>query len=59
MPQDSFLVAAAQMTSGADRAKNLATAIALVDEAADRGARFVGLPESFGFMGREEERGRS
>jgi predicted amidohydrolase len=56
MPQDSFLVAAAQMTSGPDRAKNLATALALVDEAADRGARFVGLPENFGFMGREEDR---
>ena len=53
---DAFLVAAAQMTSTGDRARNLDTALRLVDEAADRGARFVGLPENFAFMGREEER---
>jgi predicted amidohydrolase len=56
MPEDTFLVAAAQMTSTADRRRNLETALRLVDEAADRGARFVGLPENFGFMGKEEER---
>jgi predicted amidohydrolase len=51
-----LLVAAAQMTSGGDRARNLAVALRLVDEAADRGARLVGLPENFSFMGRDEDR---
>jgi deaminated glutathione amidase len=53
---DAFLIAAAQMTSTGDRARNLETALRLVDEAADRGARLVGLPENFAFMGKEEER---
>ncbi|HET7752646.1 MAG TPA: carbon-nitrogen hydrolase family protein [Anaeromyxobacteraceae bacterium] len=56
MPEPRFLVAAAQMTSGADRARNVATAVRLVNEAADRGARLVGLPENFGFMGPEQDR---
>jgi predicted amidohydrolase len=55
MPTD-FLVAAAQMTSTGDRAGNLDTALRLVDEAAALGARFVGLPENFAFMGRDEDR---
>ena len=55
-PPDSFLIGAVQMTSTADRARNLATAVRLVEEAADLGARLVGLPENFGFMGREEDR---
>ena len=53
---DSFLLGAVQMTSTADRARNLSTAVRLVEEAADQGARLVGLPENFGFMGRDEER---
>ncbi len=53
---DSFLLGAVQMTSTADRARNLATAVRLVEEAAELGARLVGLPENFGFMGREEDR---
>ena len=55
LPTD-FLVAAVQMTSTADRARNLDTALRLVGEAADRGAKLVGLPENFSFMGRDEER---
>ncbi|HET6922767.1 MAG TPA: carbon-nitrogen hydrolase family protein [Anaeromyxobacteraceae bacterium] len=55
-PLDSFLLGAAQMTSTADRARNLETAVRLVAEAADLGARLVGLPENLGFMGRDEDR---
>jgi predicted amidohydrolase len=50
------LLAAAQMCSTADRARNLDTAVRLVGEAADLGARLVGLPENFAFMGPEEQR---
>ncbi|MBM4782759.1 MAG: carbon-nitrogen hydrolase family protein [Archangiaceae bacterium] len=50
------LLAAVQMTSGADKAQNLATATALVRKAARRGAQFVGLPENFAWMGPEPER---
>jgi deaminated glutathione amidase len=56
MPVPTFLAAAAQMTSSGDRQKNLATALRLVGQAADLGARLVGLPENFAFMGRDEER---
>jgi predicted amidohydrolase len=56
MLADSFLAAAVQMTSTADRAKNLDTAVRLVGEAADLGARFVGLPENFAYMGPDDER---
>jgi deaminated glutathione amidase len=52
----SFLAGAVQMTSTGDRAKNLDTALGLVGQAADLGAKLVGLPENFAFMGREEER---
>ncbi len=44
------------MTSTADRARNMATALRLIDEAADLGAKLVGLPENFAFMGRDEDR---
>ncbi len=50
------LVAAAQMTSGADKAQNLDAACRLVREAARRGATFVGLPENFAWMGPESDR---
>ena len=56
MHPQTFLAAAAQMTSTGDRARNLATALRLVEEAASLGARLVGLPENFAFMGRDEER---
>lgn len=51
-----ILAAAVQMTSGADKAKNIETAAALVRRAAKAGATFVGLPENFGWMGPEPER---
>ncbi len=50
------LAAAVQMTSGADKAKNLEVASALVRRAAKAGATFVGLPENFSWMGPEPER---
>jgi deaminated glutathione amidase len=56
MGPSSFLLAAAQMTSTTDRARNLDTAIRLVEEAAGLGAKLVGLPENFAFMGPEEQR---
>jgi predicted amidohydrolase len=46
----STLAAVAQMTSTTDVERNLATAEALVEEAASRGASFVGLPENFAFL---------
>jgi len=55
-PPSTYLLGAVQMTSTGDRARNLSTALRLVNEAADLGAKFVGLPENFAFMGRDEER---
>ncbi len=55
-PPATYLLGAVQMTSTGDRARNLATAVRLLNEAADLGARLVGLPENFAFMGRDEER---
>jgi nitrilase len=46
-----MIVAALQMTSGADVAANLATAARLAVDAAQRGARVLVLPENFAFMG--------
>ena len=48
----SYRVAAVQMASGDDVAANLASADALIADAARDGARLVLLPENFGFMGR-------
>jgi predicted amidohydrolase len=56
MSPSGYLMGAVQMTSGPDREKNLATALRLVNEAADLGARLVALPENFAFMGPEELR---
>jgi deaminated glutathione amidase len=50
------LVAAAQMTSGADKAKNVDTAIRLIRQAKSLGAAFCGVPENFAWMGPEPER---
>jgi len=55
-PPSTYLLGAVQMSSTADRARNLSTALRLVHEAADLGAKLVGLPENFAFMGRDEER---
>jgi deaminated glutathione amidase len=53
---DMTVLAAVQMTSGADKAANVEKAVALVRRAAKRGAGFVGLPENFAWMGPEAER---
>jgi len=52
----SMLIAALQMTSGADKAKNLDTAGRLIRKASKLGAQLVGLPENFAWMGPEAER---
>jgi predicted amidohydrolase len=44
------IAAVVQMTSTADVERNLKAAEALVEEAARRGASFVGLPENFAFL---------
>jgi predicted amidohydrolase len=46
-----LLAACVQMTSGPERAANEARALALVAQAADRGARLVGLPEVWEHIG--------
>ena len=53
------IVAAIQMTSLADVAKNLATARGLLVAARDRGACLAVLPENFSFMGRNEAERRA
>src|SRR5438132_7861877 len=52
---ERYLAAAVQMSSGADRAANLARAGALAREAAARGARLVVLPEVFAWRGPRDE----
>ncbi len=52
----TFLAAAVQMTSTADKAKNLDLAERLVGDACARGARLVGLPENFTFMGPDADK---
>ena len=51
-----MLLAACQMTSGADKAHNLDTAVRLVRKARSLGAELVGLPENVAWMGPEPER---
>jgi len=53
------IVAALQMTSLADVAKNVATARRLLREAKDAGACLAVLPENFSFMGRNEAERRA
>jgi predicted amidohydrolase len=50
------LIAAAQMVSTADKAHNLDAATRLVRQASGLGARLVGLPENFAWMGSEPDR---
>lgn len=49
-------IAAVQMTSGAEKAKNLDAAERLIRKAVKSGAEFVGVPENFAWMGPEPER---
>jgi predicted amidohydrolase len=51
-----MLLAAAQMTSGADKARNLEMAERLIRKAARSGAQLIGLPENFAWMGPEDHR---
>ena len=52
----SYLAAAVQMTSVPDLEKNLKEAEELIDLAVRQGAELVGLPETFSFLGEEEEK---
>ena len=52
---ERYLAAAIQMSSGPDRAVNVARASALVREAAARGARLAVLPEVFAWRGPKAE----
>jgi len=47
----SVTVAAVQLTSGVDSVHNVEHAIALVNEAADRGASYIQVPEHFNYLG--------
>lgn len=49
--KDTLTVSAISMTTTADKARNVETAVALVREAAKAGADWVQLPEMFPFMG--------
>lgn len=48
------VIAAIQMTTGADRDANLAAARRLLEQAAGQGATVAALPENFAFMGLKE-----
>ena len=52
---DRIRVACVQMTSGADKAENLAKADVLVERAAEQGAQVVVLPEKWNGVGRPAE----
>ncbi|MEX0994767.1 MAG: carbon-nitrogen hydrolase family protein [Balneolaceae bacterium] len=52
----SFLAAAIQMNSQPDLDHNLDRARHLINQAADKGATLIGLPENFAFLGDEPER---
>ncbi len=47
-------VACVQMNTRADVAANVRTALELVEDAADRGARLIALPETWAYKGRRE-----
>jgi predicted amidohydrolase len=53
MPTNAFDVAVLQMNSGEDKAKNVETALRLIDEAASTGAHLVVLPEIWTYLGRD------
>ncbi len=52
----SFYAACVQMRSGLDRARNLADALALIDEAAECGAQFIATPEMTNVVDRKGAR---
>jgi predicted amidohydrolase len=49
-------IAAVQMTTGANKSQNLESATRLIRKAAESGAQWIGLPESFSWLGPEAER---
>ena len=51
-----MLVAAVQLTSTADRARNLDGAVCLIREAASLGAGMICLPEMWPFVGSDEDK---
>ncbi|MFN7133158.1 MAG: carbon-nitrogen hydrolase family protein [Myxococcales bacterium] len=53
-----YLAAALQMTALADKEENLRKALALVDQAADSGAKFAALPENVFYMGPEADKSK-
>jgi predicted amidohydrolase len=50
----TLFLAVCQMNSGSDKDRNKAAALALIEEAADRGADIAVLPEMFVYMGPDE-----
>ncbi len=54
MASDQLRVGLVQMNSRSDKETNLATAERLIDEAAAKGARLVGLPEYVSYLGPKE-----
>jgi predicted amidohydrolase len=54
MANTAFDVAVLQMNSGEDKARNVETALRLIDDAAATGARLVVLPEIWTFLGSDE-----
>lgn len=48
---ETITVAAVQLSSGTDKARNLDAAKVLVERAADEGATYIQLPEYFSFLG--------
>lgn len=54
MDHDQLRVGLIQMNSRADKLANLATAEQLIDQAAEQGARLVGLPEYVSYLGPKE-----
>jgi len=54
MASDQLRVGLVQMNSRSDKEANLATAERLIDEAAEKGARLVGLPEYVSYLGPKE-----
>ncbi|MBY0423423.1 MAG: carbon-nitrogen hydrolase family protein [Parvularculaceae bacterium] len=56
MTEGSFRAAAVQMRSGVERSANLRDALALIEEAARNGARFVATPEMTNVLDRDANR---